>query len=101
MDDSKVGKFDQMVRPLVTLGMLVIFGWLAITAKISSDASLGLIGMVFGFWFQSRSPGAGSASTKTVETDPSGTKREVTMTAPPGAPAPAPAIPEPPKGATP
>ena len=91
MDDSKVGKLDQMVRPMVTLGMLFIFGWLSITGKISSDAALGLIGMVFGFWFQSRTDQRNVASTtRTTETDKSGAKREVTMTGPPGAPAPTP-----------
>lgn len=89
-DDSNVGKLDQGVRPAVTLGMLVIFGWLALTGKLSSDATMGIIGMVFGFWFQSRAPGSGGSTTKTIETDPSGAKREVLMTSPPGAAAPAP-----------
>ena len=56
------------VRPLITFGAFGVFAYLACTGRIGADAVLGVIGMVFGFWFQARSQTAPSAAAK--ETKP-------------------------------
>ena len=99
MDESKVGKFDQLVRPLVTLSLTGAFIWGFILDRIDAQNFVPVVIMAIGFWFGARGQSLPSASTtRTTETDPSGAKREVTSTAPPGAAAP-PA--DPPKGVTP
>lgn len=104
MDDSKVGKFDQLVRPLVTLALTAGFIWGFIQNRIDTQNFVPVVIMALGFWFGSRATAAVTPSkTTTTETTPSGAKREVTQTAPPGAAPPAPPEPPPPtsKGATP
>lgn len=85
MDESKVGKFDQLVRPMVTLALTGAFIWGFILDKIDAQNFVPVVIMAIGFWFGARGQAApGAAVTKTTETDPSGAKREVTMTASPG-----------------
>lgn len=101
MDDSKVGKFDQLVRPMVTISLTGGFLYGFIVGKIDTQNFVPVVIMAIGFWFGARGQAPPAtppqSSTKITETDPtSGAKREVTMTAPPGAPPP-----EPTKGVTP
>ena len=73
MDESKVGKFDQLVRPLVTLSLTgaFIFGFL--TGRIDAQNFVPVVIMAIGFWFGARGQASASnASTKTTEPDPKG-----------------------------
>jgi hypothetical protein len=94
MDESKVGKFDQLVRPIVTIALTGAFIFGFIQGTIDTQNFVPVVIMAIGFWFGSRAQAAPPAPsiTKTTETDPSGAKREVTMTASAGA---APPIPVP------
>jgi len=105
MDESKVGKFDQLVRALcvvllvVTLCGAFLWGAYRDKAIVSTDAFVGILSAAITWLFKSRDEKqrqeAQTSVTKTTETDPSGAKREVTTTTPPGAAA-LPA--DPPKG---
>jgi len=90
MDASKVGKFDQLVRPLVTLSLTGAFIWGFAFDRIDAQNFVPVVIMAIGFWFGARGQVPPSASTtKSTDTDPNGVKREVPSTAPSGAAPPA------------
>lgn len=45
---------NAVVRPLCTLMLVIGLLWGFVTGLISSEAFLGLVSMVLGFWFQER-----------------------------------------------
>jgi hypothetical protein len=109
--DSKTEQANQLIRGICVIILLLSFcvaylwGVFMTKPAIDSAAFIGVLTLALTWFFKSRDEQQRKsdfvppvATTKTIETDPSGAKREVTMTAQPGAAAPAP---EPPKGATP
>ena len=60
MDESKVGKFDQLVRPVVTLSLTGAFIYGFLTNRIDAQNFVPVVVMAIGFWFGAR----GQSSTR-------------------------------------
>jgi hypothetical protein len=104
--NTKTEQLNQLVRAICVVILLLPFAFIYVWAGLAavkkgesipdSAAYIGILTLAITWFFKSRDeqqrksdlgPGA---KTTTTDTDPSGAKREVTQTAPPGAPAPAP-----------
>ena len=109
--NSKAEVVNQLVRAICVIILLAAFcgaylwGVWHDKPTVDSAAFIGVLTLALTWFFKSRDEqqrktdmGTPPATTTTKEIDPSGARREVTMTAPPGS---APIPPEPPKGMTP
>ena len=51
----RVGDFlNQIVRPLIALGLAFALVWGFLTRNVPVEAFLGVAGVVFGYWFMQR-----------------------------------------------
>lgn len=123
MDDEKSKKIDAILQlgrfsltSIITFILVMVFAIGFLRGKIDNQVFTQVVGMVISFWFGASTSRAMPASTpvattKQVETAPTGEKRETIITAPLGIPpvvppvAPtvvvSPATPKPPGGPTP
>jgi hypothetical protein len=88
-----IGRFS--ITAFVTVIFTVVFAWGFLVKNIDNQVFTQAAGMIFAFWFGAATGtrmmgGPPPATTTTTDTDASGAKRQVTMTAPPGEAAPRP-----------
>ena len=66
--NSRIEKFNSMVRGLVTLALMFGFVWGFVVAKVVSvDAYIGILASVTAWWFASRSQPTRSTDAKPPE----------------------------------